>query len=181
MTGWGAALLSAGIVLAIGFPFVLGRHSGERGLATTVDAQEFDQLWRDLQSLHDGATELAPAEFKARAVRRTADFLELDPDQRLRFVEVVDLALTGLEDARARMERVDLATSGAETPESITTRQDAWHRWRAEQRSASDRLMDALESSSPRHWLLAEKRLLWLLRLDYGTQQELGSGRCGGS
>ena len=167
------AVLSAAIVLAIGLPIVFSQRAQENtAVATTVDAKDFDQLWLDLQFLQDEAPELDAAEYKRRVVRKTARYLELDSDQELRFAEVVDLELGDLRDARARMEKINLQTThSSENPLAVIALRNAWRRWQHEQKMASDRLLDALQST-PRHRLLAEKRLLWLLRLDYSMRPE---------
>ena len=68
------------------------------------------------------------------------------------------------------MDVVNVATAGdLETSASVATHREAWQRWQREQAAASDRLLEALEPT-PRHGLLAEARLVWLLKLDYGTQ-----------
>lgn len=178
-----AALLSAGLVLLVGLPVVLLQHDPARGApalaadrsaVTTRDAQEFDQLWRDLESLHREADELGPDELRRRAVERTAAFLEFEPEseQRERFEATVDAALADLGEARARMggvQREAARDPGSEA--SIQARREGWGRWLEEQRAAADRMLAVLEGG-PRHALLAEKRLLWLLQLDFSGRSD---------
>ena len=166
----GAAATSAAVVLGIGLPVVFERHAGARAVATTADVQDFDRLWGELSSLREDAAEGGAAEFRVRAVARTVEYLGLDPEERIRFVAVVEAALADVAAARARVEETSRETAADPlAPASVAARRDAWEVWQREQADASDRLLEVLEAK-PRHRLLAEQRLLWLLKLDYGTQ-----------
>jgi hypothetical protein len=159
-------MISAAVVLAIGTPLLVAKRSP--GLATTVEVQECDRLWRDLEALHDEAAELRGARFRREVVDLSVNYLEFDKDQETAFVEVVDVALTQLKDARDRMIEVEQQmSSDPQAPAAVKRRREVWSQCQLAQRSASDLLLAALEST-PRHRLFAEKRLLWLLRLEYG-------------
>ena len=153
--------LSAGVVLAIGLPLVIQKHSTPLPVALTDDVQAFDQLWLDLQRLQTDALELGAAQFSTRTLQTTADFLELDGNERTRFVELVHVALDDLRDAQQRMEKVN-----REMPHDSQARRNAWSQWQREQHDATDGLLSILQSK-PRHRLLAQKRLFWLLRLSH--------------
>ena len=161
------AFLSAVVVMVVGFPVVLAKQA-ENGLAaaTTVEVQEFDRLWRDLGSLQARAT--GGAAFRHSVVTRTGQYLQFATDQAASFAEQVDLALRKLKEARVRMQELDLrASKVADKAAAIRLRRDGWSQWQQEQRMAADRLLVHLHRTA-RHHLFAEKRLLWLLRLDHG-------------
>ena len=165
MSARATTALTAVLVLAIGLPIVFARKSWRSEVvATTVDAQDFDQLWLDLEALQQA--KLNGADFERRFVARTAKYLQLGDAAVL--VGAVALALGDLEQARSRMERALASSNGTAVP-TTEVRRKAWGRWQEEQRAASDRLLAALQTT-PRHGLLAEKRLLWLLRLDYSKR-----------
>ncbi|MEM7200672.1 MAG: hypothetical protein AAF628_10425 [Planctomycetota bacterium] len=164
------ALAVAAVVLAIGVPMLLSSRATEAAtLATSEDAQDFDQLWRELESLQGAAASLPTGELKRRIVQRTLAYLRLEGDAAARFVSGVDAALDDLSAAGSRMQQANVEVSRAEDPTSVRARRDAWSRWQQEQRDASDRLLEVLEAR-PRHRLLIDQRLLWLLRLDYAAQ-----------
>jgi len=174
------ALLSAGIVLVVGVPIMMWNRSAQdtaavardeaTRLPTTADVQSLDQLWREIDKLQKQAAELGEPEFTTQAVRLTTDFLELDEDDADDFRTTVDAALLELDAARENMRLANVEIlSLPEGDEATLLRRDSWARWQEEQRAAADGLLAAL-SAGPRHRMLAEERLIWLLRLDYSIQ-----------
>lgn len=161
-------LLSAVIVMLVGLPFVLAKQARDgRAVATTAEVQEFDRLWRDFEGLQSKAFETGDTVFKRSVVTRTGQYLKFEGDQEERFSEAVDLALMELKGARIKMQDLVLRASKiSEKPAAIRLHRAGWSEWQQEQRLAADRLLASLHSS-PRHRLFAEKRLLWLLRLDH--------------
>lgn len=179
-------LVSAGVVMAIGVPWLLNRHRApayyEAGkVATTEDIQEFDMMWSDLESLQEQSAQLDPRQYKQKFLERTIAYLRLDPEQTKTFEAVVDQSLERLNLAKDQLAAANKQTIqvkgeanhspreswSGEEPASIAARRDAWSRWSDDQRESSDLLLSALQST-PRHDLLAERRLLWLLKLDFG-------------
>jgi len=165
----GAALVSAGVVLAAGLPFVLSKPAAP--IATTDEVEASDQLWRDLEALHAEDPPREALEFRERFVALTAGFLRLNPEREQAFRAAVDSALAELNAARRRLERVHAETAkDSGSAASIEARKAAWERWREEQYAAADLLLGGMDGSA-RHRLLAERRLLWLLSLDQGLRR----------
>ena len=163
------AFLSAVAVMVVGIPVVLARQAQDGlAVAATVEVQEFDRLWRDLGNLQARATGTGEAVFRHSVVTRTGQYLQFDTDQTSRFAEQVDLALTTLKEARLRMQELDLrASKVADKAAATLLRRDGWSQWQQQQRVAADGVLVQLHRTA-RHHLFAEKRLLWLLRLDHG-------------
>lgn len=160
-----AALLSAGLVLAIGLPLIMARSLTEIPLATTADAQDFDRLWTQLQDLYSQSRALDPGESKRRTLDPTLSYLGLEPRSEAIFVEAVDRALANIGAGRARVAAVNARVRTlAEEPE-VLARRSAWSRWQQDQQDAADLILAGLGSSG-RSGLLAERRLAWLLSLD---------------
>ncbi len=162
-------LASAGIVLSIGLPRLLDRHAQATAVATTVDAQDFDQLFQDLAKLQTKAGGLGAVDFKLRAIDRTAEYLDLPPDARIRFAQAVDRALGEIDDARTDLRKANARAIELEAPQQARLRRENQETWQAEARRASDRLLSVLDPE-PRHRLLAEKRLEWLMRVDHSVR-----------
>lgn len=182
----GVAFVSFVLVFGLGFPWVYSRHSENReglsspdrssptqsslgaravigsSLPSTEDVQAFDLLWRDLERLHRTAADLGSRNFKLEAVRKTSDYLEYEAPEREDFLERIDSALEVLREERARLE------GPAEGEAAILRRREQWDRWGVRQKEISDCLLELRPSS--RLQLLAERRLLWLLRLDSGIR-----------
>jgi hypothetical protein len=190
-TGTIIALILAlgGIVFALGLPWLLKKHRTPaeyvaNEVATTKEIQEFDMMWTGLESLQKKSTELGPEQYKQQFLASTTAYLQLDSEQTEKFVNVVDEGLKRLDAARDLLTRtrqqtleqeVDAGTSqdswSGESPASIAARRDAWSQWRNDQRESSDILLSALQPT-PRHDLLSERRLLWLLKLDFSLRDE---------
>ena len=181
-------LTSAGIVFAIGLPWLLAKHRTPaeyvaNEVATTEETQEFDQMWTRLESLQKKSDELGQEQFKKEFLLSTTTYLQLDSEQTKKFLRVVDEGLKRLDEARDRLKitrKPTLVQDGdagksqqdswsGERPASIAARRDAWSQWRDDQRESSDLLLSGLQPS-PRHDLLVERRLLWLLKLDFSLR-----------
>jgi hypothetical protein len=171
MSTLACTVISAGLVLAIGLPLLSREQPAPQPVPTTVEVQEVERLWDDLGALQVEAAELGPDQYLRSVVARTAEFLDLDEDAAERFGAGVDEGLRALLSAREAMERAQ-AETGAQpmSSETIASRREAWSAWQADQDAAADLLLPALEPTA-RHNLLAEKRLFWLLRLDYGLRE----------
>ena len=194
----GLVLASAGIVFAIGLPRLREKHQTPAEyvsdeVATTEEAQEFDLMWTKLESLQKEATKLGPEQYKQLFLGSTTAYLKLDTEQVASFRNVVDEGLQRLEEARdhrTTIEKLRLTRQkdnamgslqqdswSGESPALVAARRDTWTEWRDDQRETSDLLLSALQQS-PRHDLLAERRLLWLLKLDFSlrdAQRQLAS------
>ena len=181
-------LASACIVFAIGLPSLLKKQStpaeyipGE--VATTSEIQEFDLMWTELELLQKKSAELGPEQFKQQFLGSTTAYLQLDTKQTEKFLNAVDEGLKRLGQARDRLTTTRKPTAKAkgnadksqsdswsgESPAATVARRDAWSQWRDDQRKTSDLLLSVLQSS-PRHDLFAERRLLWLLKLDFSLR-----------
>lgn len=171
MSARASTAISAGLILAIGLPLVSRKHAEPPPLATTVEVQDVDRLWTDLAALQSAAAELSREQFLERTVVRTIAYLGLEGAAAERFDEAVDRGLRDLRRARQAMQRV-LAETDAHSmgSQSITARREAWARWQEAQSAAADCLLAELQPSA-RHGLLKEKRLYWLLRLEYGLRE----------
>jgi hypothetical protein len=139
-------------------------------VATTLDVQDSDRLWNDLAALQAAVSELNAQDYVRSTVARTVEFLALEGAAAGRFIDSVDQGLHRLDEARKVMEAIHADTDEDPTSAaSIVTRRAAWSKWQEEQSAAADGLLAVLHST-PRHGLLAEKRLFWLLRLEYGVR-----------
>jgi hypothetical protein len=181
----GIGVLSAGVVLVVGLPVIQERHKtpalyvAER-TATTDDIQQFDLMWLDMEQMQKDCTKLGTAEFQSRFLDRTLEFLQFDADQEADYLSRVKQALAVLNEARTDMTDANLqaakvaAARGSDSLGSsgkdAEIRSQAWKKFRSEQQAASDLLLEALPES-PRHALLAKKRLQWLLKLEYSIRE----------
>jgi hypothetical protein len=116
---------------------------------------------------------LAPEAFEAKFVRATAEFLDIDANADLAFEIAVRRALDEIADARAKM-AVGTLQEGEREPglaETDAMRESSarWQAYAAAQRHAVRHPIALLEAE-PRHELLREEILSWLLRLDYGMR-----------
>ena len=176
-------LVSAVLVVAVGLPWLFRSRSTPseyvpNRVATTKDIQEFDLMWSKLEVLQKQAAKLGPDEYKRRFIESTARYLALESDQKQNFVSVVNQGLHRLDEARhsfkTKRENNESSETKAvgfngESPTVIAARRDRWSQWRDHQRQTSDLLLAALQPT-PRHKLLAERRLLWLLKLDFSLR-----------
>jgi len=163
--------ISAGLVLAIGLPLLSRQQPELPPMATTKEVQAVERLWDDLRALQSKAVELGPEQYLKSVVASTVGFLGLEGDAAEQFGAGVDEGLRALHSAREAMERLHAETDAEPlSSESIAARREAWSAWQADQGAAADHLLPALEPTA-RHNLLAEKRLFWLLRLDYGLRE----------
>lgn len=171
MSTLACTVISAGLVLAIGLPLLSREQPEPPPIATTVEVQNAERLWHDLGALQAKAAELGPEQYLRSVVASTVDFLGLEEDAAEQFGADVDESLRALHSAREAMERLHAETDAEPlSSESIAARREAWSAWQADQGAAADLLLTALEPTA-RHNLLAEKRLFWLLRLDYGLRE----------
>ncbi len=180
-------LAVAGGILAVGLPRILERHDGPTlylpdQVASTDDIQQFDITWNGMVSLQKRAKKLGPEAFKEEYLTLMIEFLTLEESEEKVFRSAVDQALVTLSQARTRMLKkqaqalaadsgnADTSTTwSGESKKSLEARHDAWEVLRKEQMVASDLLLPAL-GQKPRHQLLVERRLDFLLRLEYSIR-----------
>lgn len=179
------ALAGVLVVLATGVPWLQERHAEpavyiENVVATTDEIQQFDIMWSDLEGLQREAKALGAEVFEARYLARSLEYLQLDEDAEARFGAALEDALAELTAARLRLQQAEARAlqAGAPPPPAGTLmadpaatalRREAFVQWQEEQREASDAILGAL-LDTPRHRLLAERRLDWLLQLDYSRR-----------
>ncbi len=145
---------------------------GEPGVK---DVQEWDWLQQDLEQFlaltdRDARGRLAPDPFRTEYIGATIEFLELDDEDARRFGSSVDLALADIASARQKMEAPPVAGEHADQhPHPLARSAARWDAFRGAQREAVRHVLDALDEK-PRHRLLRDGGLKWLLRLDYGLR-----------
>lgn len=138
-----------------------------------LDVQAWDWLQQDLGKMVDDTEtqarqRLSPGSFQTRYVDATITYLELDEGTMAVFRRTVAEALGEIGDAR----RVMLSSRFGSEPglamtDSMANSQARSDRYARAQRHAA-RLPLAVLESRPRHQLLREQMLKWLLGLDYG-------------
>ena len=144
--------------------------SGEPGV---LDVQAWDWLNQDLERLVDrtrtnARQRLSPDAFKAQFLGATTAFLEFDDEARRAFESAVAKALREIGSAREHLLRQQIHTASASEKTGAMDRQRAaWTQFSAAQRHAKHVPVAVLDAR-PRHQLLREAMLKWLLRLDYG-------------
>jgi hypothetical protein len=138
-----------------------------------LDVQAWDWLQQDLEQMIDqtkahARDRLSPEAFEARYVDATVEYLEIDTVTARTLQSAVNEALAEIDGARVNMPRRkdELAPYPNET-DAMRASRDAWQAYGKAQRHAV-RYPLAVLDPRPRHQLLREKMLQWLLRLDYG-------------
>jgi hypothetical protein len=141
-----------------------------------LDVQAWDWLQQDLdraieQTRARARNRLSPEAFEARYLDETVEFLEIDAEKSAAFHQAVTTALDEIEAARAQLLQRDEATldeKGAvdEMGAALESRA-GWDAYGQAQQRAVRHPLAVLEPR-PRHQLLRENMLAWLLRLDYG-------------
>ncbi len=138
-----------------------------------LDVQAWDWLQQDLERMFDATraaarNRLSRDAFKAKYLGATVEFLGIDAGATTAFETSVNKALGEIEGARADMQRPkprsapDLDESAA-----MLVSRAGWLEYGHAQRNATRHPLAVLEAR-PRHELLREQMLTWLLRLDYG-------------
>ena len=140
-----------------------------------LDVQAWDWLQMDLERMLDLTTapppnHLSPKAFEAKYLDATVDFLEIDAAVTRTFQIAVHKALDELEGARGKMlrQRAEMEPDLDENAAMLRSRA-SWKEYR-EAQSQATRYPLALLQELPRHQLLRETMLKWLLRLDYGME-----------
>ncbi len=138
-----------------------------------LDVQAWDWLQQDLDRMLDQTREkarnrLSPEAFKSKFIGATAEFLEIDAEATSTFEAAVTKALTEIDVARTDMLRRKSRTESEpdETAAMLASRA-GWAEYGQAQRRAVRHPLAVLQAR-PRHELLRETMLKWLLRLDYG-------------
>ncbi|MFT4540869.1 MAG: hypothetical protein ACI841_001073 [Planctomycetota bacterium] len=164
------AALTSALIFAVGLPIIASRQATPPALPTTLEVQQADQLWSELAQLQSSAVDLGTEAFLHASIVRTTEFLQADAKSGAQFESATRQALQELRDARARMEQIHSGLDGMlDGAASIATQRAAWSAWQESQAEAAETLAGVLDPS-PRHGLLAEKALFWLLTLDYGAR-----------
>ena len=161
--------VGAGLVLLFALP--AGATSQiEPGV---LDVQAWDWLQQDLEQMIDQTKahvrdRLSPEAFESRYIGATVEYLEIDTVTARALQSAVNKALAEIDGARVNVQRRkdELAPRPNET-DAMRASRDAWQAYSKAQRHAV-RYPLAVLDPRPRHQLLREKMLQWLLRLDYG-------------
>jgi hypothetical protein len=138
-----------------------------------LDVQSWDWLQQDLERLLDqtqprARQRLSPEAFELRFLSTTVEFLELDAEATKAFENAVDEALDKVDGAREHMllRQAENEPDPDQTDEMLEWHQ-IWEEFGKAQLQAAGYLLAVLDAR-PRHQLLREKIMKWLLRLDYG-------------
>jgi hypothetical protein len=138
-----------------------------------LDVQAWDWLQQDLERMLGLATtparnRLSPEAFEAKYLGATVEFLEIDAEGSRTFQTAVGKALDEIEGARANMlRRKPESEPGLDETAAMLSSRASWEQYREAQSHAMRHPL-ALLQERPRHQLLRETMLKWLLRLDYG-------------
>jgi hypothetical protein len=136
-----------------------------------LDVQAWDWLQQDLDRMLDGTRAHAlnrpsPEEFEAKFMSATAKFLEFDTGESKAFQSAVHRALDEIGRARTNMLRKPKQPDLDETAAMLASRTGWTEYGRAQHHAVRHPL--AVLRAQPRHGLLREDMLKWLLHLDYG-------------
>ena len=138
-----------------------------------LDVQAWDWLQQDLVRMLDqtpanAAERLSPEAFEAKFLGATVEFLEIDAEEAEIFQTAVDQALGEIEGAREEMlRRKPELEPGLDEAVAMNASQAGWEEYARAQRDAVRHPLAVLQER-PRHQLLREDMLKWLLRLAYG-------------
>ncbi len=138
-----------------------------------LDVQAWDWLTQDLDRMLDlitahGSNRLSPEAFEAKFVDATAKFLEFDADETEVFQAAVKRALDEIEAARAEMLRQkSTAKPDRDETTAMLASRASWGVYSEAQHHAVRYPLGVLQQR-PRHELLREGMLKWLLRLKFG-------------
>jgi hypothetical protein len=138
-----------------------------------LDVQAWDWLQQDLEQTLDEAAarvthRLSPEAFEAKFVGATVEYLQLDDETTQSFQVAVNRALDEIDGARAEMLRGKRRKEpGLDESTALRESRASWEVYGKAQRHAVRHPLAVLEAR-PRHELLREEMLRWLLRLDYG-------------
>ena len=138
-----------------------------------LDVQAWDWLQQDLERMLDETKahaphRLSPEAFEAKFLGATVEFLEIDAEATKTFQTAVNKALDEIDRARADMLRrkAKIEPDLDETRALLESRA-GWEEYGKAQHHAARHPLAVLQAR-PRHQLLRETMLKWLLRLDYG-------------
>lgn len=144
-----------------------------------LDVQAWDWLQQDLDRMLDqtrktARNRLSAEAFKAKFIGATAEFLEIDAEATSTFEAAVNKAITEIDTARADMkvgkDKLQKKQEGGSDPDenaAMVASRAGWVEYGEAQHRAVSHPLAALQAR-PRHELLRESMLKWLLRLDYG-------------
>jgi len=143
-----------------------------------LDVQAWDWLQQDLNRMLDLTTapppnHLSSMVFEERYLGATVEYLDVDAEEGRIFEVAVGKALDELAGARDDMLRQapKQAPSGSNVDETAAMLESraSWTAYRKAQSHAARHPLDLLQEL-PRHELLRETMLKWLLRLEYGIE-----------
>lgn len=138
-----------------------------------LDVQAWDWLQQDLDRMLDqtrknARNRLSAEAFKAKFIGATAEFLEMDAEATSTFEAAVNKAITEIDQARTDMLRQKSRTEpNPDEKAAMVASRAGWVEYGQAQHRAVRHPLAALQAR-PRHELLRESMLKWLLRLDYG-------------
>jgi len=138
-----------------------------------LDVQAWDWLQQDLDRMLDQTREkarnrLSPEAFKAKFIGATAEFLDIDAEATSTFEAAVNKAITEIDQARTDMLRQKPRTEpDPDEKAAMLASRAGWAEYGQAQHRAVRHPLAVLQAR-PRHELLRETMLKWLLRLDYG-------------
>jgi hypothetical protein len=140
-----------------------------------LDVQAWDWLQQDLaRMLRETETHTSiprsPKAFEAKFLGATVEFLEIDAEETEAFQTAVNKALNEIGGARTDILRrtAAVAPDFDETDAMLNSRA-GWEEYGKAQRHALRHPLAVLQER-PRHQLLREEMLKWLLNLHYGTR-----------
>ncbi len=138
-----------------------------------LDVQAWDWLQQDLDRMLDqtrknARNRLSAEAFKAKFIGATAEFLEMNAEATSTFEAAVNKAVTEIDQARTDILRQKSSTEpGPGEKAAMVAPREGWVEYGQAQHRAVRHPLAALQAR-PRHQLLRESMLKWLLRLDYG-------------
>jgi hypothetical protein len=107
--------------------------------------------------------------FETKYLGATVEFLQIDAAGTKTFQIAVNKALAEIEGARASMLRQRPSEADLDDAAAMRRSQTMWEEYRKAQNHATRYPLAQLEER-PRHELLREAILRWLLRLDFGME-----------
>lgn len=114
---------------------------------------------------------MSAGEFRAKAVDRTIEYLELDPAGATTFTRTVEDALKDIQEARSRMAWAQTQVPfNPDDPGSVVKHKSSWDRFAHDQEAAIARVI-ALVGDAPRHRLFRDQTAKWILYVDYHTKE----------
>lgn len=140
---------------------------------SVLDIQAWGGLQQDLERMFDATrpaarNRLSRDAFEAKYLGATVEFLKIDAEATTTFETAVNKALDEIEAAHTDMLRPKPKSApDLDENAAMLASRAGWAEYGHAQRNAARHPLAVLEAR-PRHELLREQMLTWLLRLDYG-------------